>query len=114
MNNLIETYNTLLEDDIELYFYYINIWTDNNDLIKMITNDFNIKSDKSYHYNRHLDHLISKENVVIDEDNIWTDEYAKKVAMRYKKIYKMDVVVQRCDIDYVGSKTIFSISWKDH
>jgi len=119
MNNLIETYNNIIKEEIivdididgifheyqkkrddELYFYFILIYSDVNkyNIKKIITNDIFLLNGKSK-FSEQLDEW----DVIIDEDNIWTDEYAKHIARRTKKNNKyVSCVKYDSDYSYIG------------
>jgi len=122
MNNLIETYQNIIEQikvddedygvfydyyykkepDAELYFYYIMIYAEKNNynIDTIITNDVFLKNGKS----KFSEQLNTIYKLVIDEDNIWTDEYAKRVA---KRIKDRKYIIKRCDAEYNNVIDIF-------
>jgi len=91
MNNLIETYQNILKEDVDLFWYYIvcyesvmSFGSHNIRAKLVITNDVYAKTTKSKFYKD----LKRRDIVVIvDKKNIWTDEYAKYVARKYNKQY---------------------------
>jgi len=95
MKNLIETYQTILEADERIKCYILRVYDDTRTEVYSITNNI--------YYNKHNRNIKQIQN--IDEDNIWTDEYTRKVAQRLKTKYNSE----RVSITYVFFKDVASM-----